>query len=157
MAYRPRDYGDIKRLAKATAQNIPDMLALSRQNDPFFAGAPATVVQAEWFTALWSRFGYRQGVHLRRVHYQVVSQENATRADGSPYQNTESAWNYLCQAAKAARYLGLVPVEGFVDRRNPDPHTFIEPRRYSDQPGLELSIHSYDFATHRHRARVVAG
>jgi hypothetical protein len=43
-----------------------------------------------------------------------------------PYENTEDQWNDLCEAAKKARYLDLVPADAFVDRRNPEP-IFIEP------------------------------
>jgi len=42
------------------------------------------------------------------------------------YQNTTTDWNYLCQAGKYARHLGLIEPEAFVDRRNPEPHIFRE-------------------------------
>jgi hypothetical protein len=58
---------------------------------------------------------------LRRVHYQIVSQKPPiTRPDGRPYENTESCWDYLNDAAKWARYLRLVSPSAFVDRRNPE-------------------------------------
>ena len=62
-------YQQIKRLAKRSGLNIPELLTLHRKNDPFFVGSPAQVAQAEWFAELWERFDYRTGVHLRRVHY----------------------------------------------------------------------------------------
>jgi hypothetical protein len=117
----PRGYAGLKQLAKAAGVRIPDLLALARQNDPFFAGSPAQREKADWFAALWERFNYRAGVHLRRVHYQLVSQEAPRKHDGTPYHNTEAAWAYLGEAGKAARYLGLVAPDAFVDRRNPDP------------------------------------
>jgi hypothetical protein len=59
-------------------------------------------------------------VHLRRVHYQVLS-TGRTTASGEPYENTVNCWSELCQAGAAARILGLVDAEAFADRRNPDP------------------------------------
>ena len=59
-------------------------------------------------------------MHLRRVHYQILSNE-LKFADGTPYENTENYWSRLCSAGAAARILGLVDVEAFADRRNPDP------------------------------------
>ena len=81
-------YQQIKRLAKRSGLNIPELLTLHRKNDPFFVGSPAQVAQAEWFAELWERFDYRTGVHLRRVHYRLASQESATKHDGEPYE-----WN----------------------------------------------------------------
>jgi len=52
----------------------------------------------------------------------LVSREDILKPNGGPYQNTQNDWNYLVQAAKFARYLGLVPIDNFVDRRNPEPH-----------------------------------
>lgn len=124
-------YERIKRLAKDTRCNIPDLLVLARQNDPFFAGSDTTKAMAEWFADLWQRFGYTNGIHLRRVHYQLVSQGNAKKHNGLPYENTENDWNYLCNAGKYARYLGLVNPAAFVDRRNPEPHIF---RPYEERP-----------------------
>ena len=54
---------------------VPDLLALSYQNDPFFSGSPTEIKNGEWFKELWERFQCGQGVHLRRIHYRIVSQE----------------------------------------------------------------------------------
>jgi len=117
-------YEKIKRLAKEMKCNIPDLLVLARQNDPFFAGSRASREKAEWFAELWQEFGYTTGVHLRRVHYQLVSQGDARKHDGSRYKNTERDWDYLCEAGKHARYLGLVSPDAFIDRRNPEPKIY---------------------------------
>jgi hypothetical protein len=119
-------YKKIKQLAKMRHCTIPDILVLARQNDPFFAGSETGQAMARWFAALWHQFSYTTGVHLRRVHYELVSQEQAGRHkhNGEPYENTENDWNYLSHAGKHARYLGLIDAEAFVDRRNPEPHLF---------------------------------
>jgi hypothetical protein len=72
-------YEKIKAMAKAMRCTIPDLLVLARQNDPFFAGAETSRAMAEWFTRLWLDFGYTTGVHLRRSHYQLVSQGDAKK------------------------------------------------------------------------------
>jgi hypothetical protein len=136
--YRPRGYEDLKELAQGAGVNIPDLLALARSNDPFFCGSPAQLDKAQWFADLWQRFGYSTGVHLRRVHYRLVSQYAPTMHDGTPYENTERCWGYLCDAGKYARYLGLVPVEAFEDHRNPEPQIMAWPRYGEPEPGWQI-------------------
>jgi len=116
-----RGYEALKETAKALKVNIQDLLVLARQNDPFFCGTPVQQEMAAWFVDLWQRFGYSAGVHLRRVHYQLVSQHGPTKHNGEPYENTEGCWGYLCDAGKYARYLGLIDAHAFEDHRNPDP------------------------------------
>jgi hypothetical protein len=72
------------------------------------------------------------------VHYQLISQPDACKADGSRYQNTENDWNYLLNAGKYARYLGLVDPAAFQDRRNPDPILMASYYR-NDPLGYELN------------------
>ncbi len=68
------NYDFIKELAKANRCRVSDLIALAPQNDPFYVGTDGDRKNAEWFAALWGRFGYGSGVHLRRVHYQIISQ-----------------------------------------------------------------------------------
>ena len=75
-------YEKIKQLAKTKKMNITELLALAKPNDPFFAGSETNKLMAEWFTNLWNEFGYTTGVHLRRFHYQLVSQEEAKKHNG---------------------------------------------------------------------------
>ncbi len=132
-------YDRIKQLKKETGANIPDLLALDRNNDPFFAGSPAQLRDAEWFAELWERYGFESGTHLRRIHYRLVSYEGVVLPDGTPYENTERCWGILNDAGRSARHLGLVAPELFVDRRNPEPHRFMFARQ--EEPGWY-----YDFA-----------
>jgi hypothetical protein len=117
-------YAAIKQMAAERHQPVPDLLALSRNNDPFYAGSPAQRAKAEWFVATLADLGLSTRFHLRRVHYKLVSQHNPRRHDGTPYENTENCWDYLGAGSKAARYLGLVPADAFDDHRNPPPQTF---------------------------------
>lgn len=114
------NYSTIKDLARANGLRVGDLIALAPQNDPFYVGRPAEMEGAEWFANLWRRFGYSRGVHLRRIHYQIVSQNPQVRKpNGEPYENTERDWDYLTSVSKWARYLDFVPAGAFVDRRNP--------------------------------------
>jgi len=115
------NYEQIKYLARETGQRVTDLIPLAPQNDPFYTGTPGDWALAEWFAQLWQAFGYTNRVHIRRVHYQIVSQKPAVvMPNGLPYENTETCWNILNLASKAARYLQLVDPEAFVDRRNPE-------------------------------------
>lgn len=128
-------YEKIRALSKDTGLKIPDLIAMARQNDPFFAGSPAQSRMAEWFASLWEDFGFSTGVHLRRVHYRLVSEHAPTDPNGKPYENTEGCWHTLCEAGKYARHLGLVDPAAFVDRRNPEPHIYMNP--LESEPGWE--------------------
>lgn len=133
------DYQIIKRMARQYGVARTDLIALAPQNDPFYTGTPAEVEGAAWFTGLWHRFGFGQGVHLRRIHYQLVSQSPAIRMPNkAPYENTMNCWKYLTNAGKWARYLGLVDPEAFVDRRNPDAIIFAT-HEANPEPRYELS------------------
>lgn len=115
-------YDVIKRLAKELHVPITDLIALAPQNDPFYTGTPRDLEMGRWFADLWQEFGYSRGVHIRRMHYQLVSQNPPVMMpNGKPYENTEACWNELNYAAKAARYLEYVDPGAFVDRRNEDP------------------------------------
>ena len=129
------NYEWIKALASQTGRKIPALLALARANDPFFAGAPAARRDAEWFLGVWERFGFGQGVHLRRIHYRIViNPEPVIGPNGKRYVNTNECWDFLCVAGKAARYLGLVDPALFVDRRNPDPKIYASSRPWPIEP-----------------------
>jgi hypothetical protein len=142
----PKAHKDMARQLGIRGNSGTKLIALSDGNDPFYKGTPAQIRDAQWFAEIWQRFGYRSGIHLRRVHYQILSND-LQFADGTPYLNTEKYWDKLCSAGAAARILGMVDVEAFVDRRNPDPvinHPERETWRSSEpyvsfwQPSLEL-------------------
>ena len=122
----PRGFEDVKALAKAAGRRIETLLALGRSADPFFAGSPAQIRDAEWFAEWWDRLGLRErkNVHLRGVHYKLVSLGDVVRPDGRPYVNTDQCWEWLAAAGPPARYLGLVDADAFTDRRNPPPQLY---------------------------------
>jgi len=117
-----RDYEDIRELARETGLTTKDLIVLSPQNDPFYAGVPARRERAEWFAALWGAYGFPPGAHIRRIHYVFVSQPVPILwPNGEPYENTQNDWQGLVNASLGARYLGLIPDGVLVDRRNPAP------------------------------------
>src|SRR5712691_1608703 len=121
------DYESLKALAKELKRPVPELIALSRQNDPFYVGTEQDKIDGRWFLALWQRFGYTTGVHIRRMHYAIVSANPPVlMPNGLPYENTEACWKYLTDAAKSARYLEYVDPAAFVDRRNEEPVVYLD-------------------------------
>src|SRR5258708_32208924 len=110
-------------------------------------GTPTDLAMAEWFAWLWRAFGYTTGVHLRRIHYQVVSQKPpALLPNGLPYENTVECWDFLNMASKAARYLRLVDPAAFVDRKNAEAVIYAERGASDPQVYLGGEINKYDFS-----------
>ena len=141
------NYEEIKLLARETGQRVTDLIPLAPQNDPFYTGTPNDWALAEWFAGLWHVFNYTTKVHIRRVHYQIISQRPPVLLpNGKPYENTEECWNILNLASKAARYLRLVDPGAFTDRRNPDPLVYASSYIYqpdvhtSGRYGLDISL-----------------
>lgn len=132
-------YEDICQMRQDLGVKSESFLALKEESDPFYAGGGARLEDAKWFKALWKRFGYMSGVHLRRMHYQIVSQDppvmrrernsGKNRGVDLPYINNDECWQELTKASLAARYLWsvlpederevyAVNPEWFEDRRN---------------------------------------
>lgn len=135
---------------------VTDLIALAAQNDPFYVGTDTDCKNGQWFADLWGRFGYTDNIHLRRVHYQIVSQKAPVlMPNGDPYENTLRCWNFLEQASKAARYLELIDPKAFTDRRNPDPHLFAE--WLPTAPAIEVynpnDLYSFEFPEFPHYPR----
>jgi len=133
-------YEQIKALAKDTGRKVTDLIALAAQNDPFYQGTPGTLALAEWFSELYYRQGWnRIRNHIRRCHYQIMSL-GVKLPNGKPYENTMECWDTLLIASKAARYLQLVDMASFDDRRNDEPISYI-PLPHS--PAIEVNDYLY--------------
>lgn len=118
------NYETIKQLAKETNRKVTDLIALASANDPFYQGTPGTLSLAEWFAEIYHRQGWQYSrVHIRRAHYTILS-IGSTLPNGRPYENTEECWNTLLLASKAARYLRLVDIASFDDKKNDDPVSY---------------------------------
>lgn len=140
------NYEKIKEEAKQRGCTIKDLIVLACQNDPFYVGTPAAVELSDWFTDIWEQFGYTDGVHLRRIHYRLVSQETPVHLpNGKPYVNTNNCWAMLDLASKYARYMGKVDSRCFDDRRNGRPVLNMEaldaePEAYVHDPANDFSF-----------------
>jgi hypothetical protein len=110
------------RLERGRKTPIKDLIVLASQNDPFYAGTEGQRAMAEWFAGI---FGQTTGVHLRRIHYGLVARGDVVRHDGVLYENNAKSWDYLNNASRFARYLGLIDPEHLVDRCNPAPRIYM--------------------------------
>lgn len=117
------NHSNIKELAAAKGLRVTELLALAPQNDPFYVGTPTDLETAQWFADVWHKTGYTSRVHLRRIHYWIVSQSRPVlMPNGLPYENTEKCWQFLLVASKKARYLEYVQISDIVDNKNPQPN-----------------------------------
>jgi hypothetical protein len=118
----PIDYQRLKAATRTLRRPLKSLYALTDEADPFAAGTPGRRQAAEWIAELWPRLNFRPGVHVRRVHYKLVSlPEPPVRPNGEPYQNTYVCWKFLINAIRDARFLGLLAPNTIVDHRNPPP------------------------------------
>ncbi len=137
------NYEIIKRLAKEHKMKVNDLLVLAPQNDPFYTGSKAQVRDAEWIAGLYfTVLGAPRDVHIRRIHYGLVSRNDILKPNGMVYENTQNDWHYLERACKYARYLDLIPADNFIDRRNPDPEINAKYWQNEDHPLDELDVDS---------------
>ena len=140
------DYEEIKDMSRALKCRVTDLIALAPQNDPFYTGTPNDWALGQWFAGLWQAFGYQGGVHLRRIHYQIISQDpGVLLPNGEPYENTMECWDLLNLASKAARYLGLVSASAFVDRRNAEAAVYAQYQQRSPEAYVNSYLSRYNF------------
>jgi hypothetical protein len=134
------DYDELRELSQELGRPIETLYALDGYNDPIYIG-PTRVVGAEWFAGHWHRLNIPVGWHYRRIHYVLISQsprlpfwKSFTVGKGAlkqvysatdGYLNTDGHWRELNNACRDAVYLGLVPLDAYVDRRNPNPISYL--------------------------------
>jgi hypothetical protein len=128
------DYVGLKELSKELERPVSTLYALSHSTDPFFVG-PARQAVAQWFAEEWHRLKMPTGWHYRRIHYVFVSQDGTVKMlEGKPYENTMACWSILCEAARDAIALELMPQNAFVDHRNATPIIYlVEPQPSSTE------------------------
>jgi hypothetical protein len=129
-AHNSLGYAELKALAKELRRPVVTLLALSDNNDPFFADRPARRTMAEWAAELYRRLGIERGIHTRGFHYKLISQaEPVSLPSTTVYRNTVNDWHKLKDAARDARYLDLIPngAGDWVDRKSVHTGHAIEP------------------------------
>lgn len=126
----------------SSAATMKDLTVLATQNDPYRIDTPAGHRDGAWLanTARDLGLGDRE-IHLRGLHYMMIGRP---KPDGTPYTNTDPDWRWLAgHAGKAARWLGYIPFDQIVDKRNAEPvvreHRPADPWPYVDV-GLDMDI-----------------
>ena len=90
---------------QASRNGKGDNIAMSPDTDPFAIGTTTRhEAWAMWFADLFLRFNLPQGVHLRRIHYVLVSQEQPVAMVGSSAQNyaVSDVWVVPAQGKRKA-------------------------------------------------------
>ena len=124
----------------ASGLGLDDLTVLSHKYDPFRFDTPERHRDAAWFAELFNRL-VTPGVtiHIRGLHYRLVSEGGAAKPDGTPYRNTKDDYTFLGDAAKRARWLGYVPFDRIVDHRNDAPMEYRGARGVISTPGAAVS------------------
>jgi hypothetical protein len=112
--------------ARAANRSYDDLTVLGLRRDPYRFGNPSGKREGEWFADLFERLITTTVlVHLRGFHYLLVAHGDVVKPDGRPYENSDKDYKWQTdRAAKAARWLGLVGFDRFVDKRNAAPVVF---------------------------------
>jgi hypothetical protein len=119
---KPDCDADIKALGARTKRKQKSLVALDGNVDPFVADMPGRLRVAQWFAELWELLDLQPGIHLRKIHYMLVSQPTpVAMPDGRPYENNVRCAAILSAAGRDARYNELIPEHAIIDARNPDP------------------------------------
>ncbi len=122
----PEGYDDVKELVASLRRPLRSLIALSPDSDPYLADRPARLATAQWVAELYERLNFKPGTHIRRIHYVLVSQPTPVlMVNGKPYENTIRCSAILIDGARDARYLGLIPANTIIDRRNPAPTIYL--------------------------------
>jgi hypothetical protein len=118
----------------AKVPSLDGLSVLCRTKDPYRISNGAN---GQWFAEQLRRFSPDRRIHLRGLHYRIVGAGDVMRPNGQPYINDETNWNWLVDdAAKAARWLKLVPFEAIVDERNAAPVIYVP----STEPEISWSL-----------------
>jgi hypothetical protein len=114
------DHQTITEAARAMGVRAEELLALTPNNDPFYADMPGRRKAAEWFAELANDGAFGLTYHLRRAHYRMANAERPPiKPDGSVYRNTHNDWKLLLMASRDARYHELIRLDSIFDKRNP--------------------------------------
>ena len=127
---------------KQTGLSLADMTVLSNGRDPYRLATDSHRFNAAWLADSIARIGLMRPIHLRGLHYRLIG--SVSLPNGVPYVNSDDCWMFLSErAAIAARFLGTVDFDRFVDNRNEAPSIytpeFVRPQpTFAGQWSLEL-------------------
>jgi hypothetical protein len=122
----------IREIKANSGASLQDLTVLSPQRDPYRLDTPAGHRDAKWFATYFIPIlGRRASLHLRGVHYGLVSTEGLLKPNGKPYRNTDGDWEWLQDGpAKAARWLGYIPFDRIHDEKNAEPVVYIHEQKF---------------------------
>jgi hypothetical protein len=127
------DFESLQALARKEGKDIKQFIVMGVGNDPFAVESESRERDAQWFAEFWQAHTLGYNVHLRRIHYVLVSKEGIVLPNGKPYENTDGCWGKLLQAGRDARYLGLLPAGVRInDQRNPEAECHLVKAEASD-------------------------
>ena len=127
MGDKPTSRADLIELAKTLRRRLDTLYTLGSSNDPLMVDQDYRSKHAYWIAELFQRMELPRRIHVRQIHYKLVSQKTPVlQVDGTPYINNSDCFNRLCDSIRDARYLDLIPADVIIDRRNPDPTINLE-------------------------------
>jgi len=132
----------VEEAATAEGCSLKELTVLAAQRDPYRLDTPAKHRSGAWFAEqVEYALRGRERLHLRGIHYAIVSKGGIVKPNGKPYRNTDEDWTWLQEhASKAARWLGYTPFDRIVDERNDPPLIHRQPRP-EPTPYLDVGLH----------------
>ncbi len=98
------------------------LTVLSKNNDPYRVDTPSGHRDGAWLAEQIERaLGPYRRIHLRGLHYLLVSQGNVRKPNGEIYVNSDADDAWLALVLKAGRWLQYIPFERISDNRNAEP------------------------------------
>ena len=108
--------------AREASLPLEALTVLDKKVDPYRQDTPAGHRDGAWLAEQMVVLGITKPIHLRGLHYALVSSTGLTKPNGTRYLNNTDDWEWLqVEASKAARWLGYVPFDRIVDERNSPP------------------------------------
>lgn len=135
----------IEAAKRESGLSLADLTALATQHDPYRHDTASGHRDGEWFKvqldhALQAGGRTRERLHLRGIHYAIISRGDVLKPNGEPYRNTGEDWYWLQTfPSKSARWLGIVPFSAIADQRNNPPAFHYRPARIP-HPYLEFNV-----------------
>ena len=103
-----------------------DLTVMWTRRDPYRLDTLKHHTNAKWAADQLDRFyGETKEAHWRGLHYAIIMAKTKTKIikpDGTKYCNVFADWVFLTdKAGKAARWLGYIPFDRIIDKRNNPP------------------------------------
>jgi hypothetical protein len=150
------DFGPLRQLIADTIDtakevgkkvSMKDITVLAKQHDPFRLDTPANHIKGKWLADRCEEYGWlAKPGHIRGLHYKLVIRGDVLKPDGTVYSNTDPDWEWLSEeCAKAARWLGYIPFNMIIDKRDksvPEVQQY-RPADYEPQPYISTHVSVY--------------